>query len=352
MDAYMVEVEADVSDGVFSFDVVGLPDLAVRESKNRVQSAMRNSGYYFPSGKITVNLAPADRKKEGTLYDVPIFIALMAATGQLRQSTNNCAFIGELSLDGELRPVNGVLCMALLAREHGIQNLFVPLQNAAEGAVVTGLNVFGVQRVQQLVKILNGEETAQPVQPTAAQLTKQRYTVDFSEVKGQVLAKKALEVAAAGGHNVLLIGPPGSGKSMLAKRFPTILPEMTEQESIETTKIHSIAGVLPAAAPLITTRPAPHRFTGSHVGRGLGAKPRRNFFRAHRRIVYGRAAGISARCNGGAACPVRGRHRYRLPRGGHPNLPLLVYPNCRHESLPLRFFWPPNQALHLHAKGC
>ena len=191
----MVEVEADVSDGVFSFDVVGLPDLAVRESKNRVQSAMRNSGYYFPSGKITVNLAPADRKKEGTLYDVPIFIALMAATGQLRQSTNNCAFIGELSLDGELRPVNGVLCMALLAREHGIKNLFVPLQNAAEGAVVTGLNVFGVQSVQQLVKILNGEETAQPVQPTAAQLTKQRYTVDFSEVKGQVLAKKALEVA-------------------------------------------------------------------------------------------------------------------------------------------------------------
>ena len=266
----MVEVEADVSDGVFSFDVVGLPDLAVRESKNRVQSAMRNSGYYFPSGKITVNLAPADRKKEGTLYDVPIFIALMAATGQLRQSTNNGAFIGELSLDGELRPVNGVLCMALLAREHGIKNLFVPLQNAAEGAVVTGLNVFGVQSVQQLVKILNGEETAQPVQPTAAQLTKQRYTVDFSEVKGQVLAKKALEVAAAGGHNVLLIGPPGSGKSMLAKRFPTILPEMTEQESIETTKIHSIAGTLKHDG-LITTRPfrSPHH-TVTPVGLGGG----------------------------------------------------------------------------------
>ncbi len=271
IDGYKVEVEASSRAGLPAFDLVGLPDAAVKESRDRVRSALSNCGYRLPSAHFIFNLAPADIKKEGPIYDLPITVNLMRLAGFIRADLHDCAFIGELSLSGELRGVNGVLPMVITARESGVKKIFVPFQNAREAAVVEGIDVFAVKNINQLKTVLDGELEMAPVRAeTFSKKSPVDFMPDFSQVKGQLEAKRAMEIAAAGGHNILLIGPPGSGKSMLAKRVPSILPDMTFEEMIETTKIHSISGTLHGEG-LITARPfrAPHH-TVTAVGLGGG----------------------------------------------------------------------------------
>ena len=260
IDSYMIEVEADISTGLPAFDIVGLPDAAVKESRDRVRAAIKNCGYKFPVSRITINLAPADLKKEGSIYDLPVLIAILKASGQLKSDLNDSIFVGELSLDGRVRPSGGILAIAITALNNKIKNVFVPAENAAEAAVIDGINVYGISTVKELIEHIKGINTLTPEPRTDITPTDVTSHIDFSDVKGQYAAKKALEVAAAGGHNIILIGPPGSGKSMLAKRLPTILPEMTFEESIETTKIHSIAGILDKNDPFVRNRPfrSPH----------------------------------------------------------------------------------------------
>lgn len=276
MDSYMIEVEADISTGLPAFDIVGLPDTTVKESRDRVRAAIKNCGFKFPLGRITVNLAPADRKKEGSVYDLPVLLAILKSYNQLKADLNDSVIIGEVALDGKVRSANGVLAITITAKQNGIKNIFVPKENAEEAAVIDGINVYGIDNLPQLIAHLSGEKLIEKTLPVNNNTDDLSLIPDFSDVKGQIAAKKALEVAAAGGHNILLLGSPGSGKSMLAKRLPGILPEMTFEESIETTKIHSIAGILDKKNPLVTTRPfrSPHHTVSAPAIAGGGSIPK------------------------------------------------------------------------------
>ena len=272
---YEVSVECFLSNGLPNFDVVGLPDTAVKEARDRVRSAIKNCGMKFPVSRVTVNLAPADTRKAGTIYDLPILLGILICTGELKPLPADAAFLGELSLAGELRPVRGALPMALAAKRLGVSALYVPAENAAEAAFAEGLTVYPVATLPELLAHLRGETLLTPADPPALDACDLPLP-DFADVKAQENVKRALEVAAAGGHNILMIGPPGAGKSMLAKRLPGILPDMSRREITEATEIHSVAGNTDAAAPIVTRRPfrSPHHTVSSVAMSGGGSTPR------------------------------------------------------------------------------
>lgn len=275
LNAFPVDAEIDISRGQPHFDIVGLPDTTVRESRDRIRAALRACGISFPVASVMVNLAPADTKKSGSVHDMAIFMALLKAMRMVDEVPDSFAFIGELSLNGDVRRINGVLPMVMLAREKGMKAVFVPEENSREASVISGIDIYAVSNAEQLILHFRGEELLTPCEHYVPPETAYTEALDFADVRGQQSAKKALEIAAAGGHNALLIGSPGSGKSMLSKRMPSILPPLTFEEALETTKIHSISGLLTPDTPIITKRPfrSPHHTISSAGLAGGGTVP-------------------------------------------------------------------------------
>ncbi len=279
IDGYIVTVECNIRPGTEHFEIIGLPDASVKESKERIKSAIENSGYYFDECAMVVNLAPADIKKEGSSFDLAILCGILKNFGVIGSHVplHDKCFIGELSLSGEIRGVRGALCMSLAAKQHGIKEIYLPAKNAFEASVAPGVSVYGVENVRQLVEVLNGKRALAPTRFSQEDFYNQTipFPLDFAEVKGQAAAKRAIEIAVTGGHNILMIGPPGTGKSMLAKRIPGIMPTLTFEEAVETTKIHSVAGQLKENEGLVTGRPfrSPHHTLSAVALSGGGRNP-------------------------------------------------------------------------------